>query len=55
MVFELVLDGNELWLHVIFENQAIEEFFIQAFHEGTDLEGSQQYQFMKEIFKNPDD
>lgn len=27
---------------------------IQAFREGTDLEGSQQYQFMKEVFKNPE-
>lgn len=47
--FELFLDGNELWVNVKFENDAIEKFYIQKFHEGRDLEGSRLYQFMCEL------
>ena len=51
--FTLVLDGNELWVHATFENQATEKFFIQAFHEGDDGEGSSLFKFVKSIFSLP--
>lgn len=52
--FELVLDENELWVKVIFENQAVEKFYIQKFYEGPDPAGSHLHQFMKETLKDPD-
>ncbi len=51
--FELVLDGNELWVHVSFENQAIEKFFVQKFNEGPDLTGSRLHQFAKGLVEDP--
>ncbi|GEM_PF-6978590 len=51
--FELVLDGNELWVHVTFENQSLEKFYVQKFHEGADPAGSRLHQFMKETLKDP--
>lgn len=50
---ELVLDANELWVHITFENHAVEKFFIQRFNEGIDLEGSRLYQFVKELARDP--
>jgi hypothetical protein len=50
--FELVLDGNELWVNVTFENQATEKFYVQKFHEGPDPAGSHLHQFVKEMLKD---
>lgn len=50
VTFTLVLDGNELWVHATFENRATEKFFIQAFHECGDGEGSALFKFVKSIF-----
>ena len=52
-VFELILDGNELWVHATFENHEVEKFHVQTFNEGAEGEGSQQYQFVKKLFKDP--
>jgi len=52
-IFELVLNGNELWVNVMFENQAVEKFYVQKFHEGPDPAGSHLHQFMKETLKDP--
>lgn len=51
--FELMLDGNELWVKVNFENQTTEKFYVQKFHEGSDPEGSPLFKFVKGIIKNP--
>lgn len=51
--FELVLDGNELWVHVAFENQSIEKFFIQKFNDNAEPEGSYLHRFVKDILKDP--
>lgn len=51
--FELVLDGNELWVHVGFKNQSIEKFFIQRFNETADPAGSHLYQFVKKMLRDP--
>ncbi len=51
--FELVLDGNELWVHVAFENQSIEKFFIQKFNDNAELAGSYLHRFVKDILKDP--
>ncbi len=51
--FELALDGHELWVNVTFENQAVEKFFIQQFHEGPDPAGSRLHQFMKDTLEDP--
>ena len=53
-VFELILDGNELWVRVTFDNQETEKIFVQKFHEGADPAGSHLYQFVKELLKNPE-
>lgn len=52
--FELVLDGNELWVKVMSENQDTEKFYVQKFHESADPDGSRLYQFVKEMIKNPE-
>jgi hypothetical protein len=41
-------------VHVAFENQTVEKFYIQKFHEGADPAGSHLHQFMKETLKDPD-
>ncbi|MGC1878874.1 MAG: hypothetical protein WA678_05825 [Rhabdochlamydiaceae bacterium] len=51
--FDLYLDGNELWVKVTFENEMMENFYIQKFHEGSDPEGSALYKFVKDIINNP--
>ncbi len=33
--FELILDGNELWVKTTFENQETEQFYIQKFYKNT--------------------
>lgn len=53
-IFELVLDGNELWVNVTFENQEAERFFIQKFQEGPSLNGSCLHQFLQDIFIDPE-
>lgn len=51
--FKLVLDINELWIHVRFENNVIEKFYIQKFHESDDPEGSALLKFVKSLINNP--
>lgn len=53
-IFELILDGNELWVSATFENEMTERFYIQKFHEGIDGEGSQLYQFIRDVVSNPE-
>ncbi len=50
--FELILDGNELWVQAMFENQMAEKFFIQAFHEEAGGEGSGVFRFVKDLFED---
>lgn len=52
-LFELQLDGNELWVLVTFENKAKEKFYVQKFQEGWNSEGSQLFKFVNNIFKDP--
>lgn len=53
-IFELILDGNELWVGATFENEMTEKFYIQKFYEGVNAERSQLYQFIRRIFENPE-
>lgn len=52
-VFELMLNGNELWVKVTFENHLSDKFYVQSFHEKPNLNGSRLHQFVKDIFQNP--
>lgn len=54
IIFELILDGNELWIKATFENQKTERFYIQKFYESSDPEGSPLYKFVKSILKSPE-
>ena len=47
--FEMVLDGNELWIQVTFENKEAERFFIQRFHEGVGGEMSAPFKFVRSL------
>lgn len=51
--FTLVLDGNELWVKITFQNQETESFYIQRFHEDADPEGSAPFRFVKDLLKVP--
>ncbi|MDN3508970.1 MAG: hypothetical protein P0S93_02945 [Candidatus Neptunochlamydia sp.] len=53
-IFELILDGNELWVGATFENEVAERFYIQKFHEGINGEVSKLHQFVKDIVNNPE-
>ncbi len=48
-----MLDGNELWIKVIFENQVTEKFYVQKFNEGPRKKESPLFKFVKDIIKNP--
>jgi hypothetical protein len=54
IIFELILDRNELWIKAIFENQETEQFYIQKFYDSSDHEGSPLYKFVKNILKSPE-
>lgn len=53
VIFELVLDGIELWVKATFANQETERFYVQKFYDVSDPEGSQLFKFMKSIFRSP--
>lgn len=53
IVFELMLDGNELWIKASFENEVSEKFYVQRFHEGPNAEESPIFKFVKDLFKSP--
>jgi hypothetical protein len=48
--FELVLDGNELWVYATLENRETEKFLIQRFHEEAGGDGSGMFRFVKNLF-----
>ncbi len=48
--FELVLDGNELWVYATLENRESEKFLIQKFHEEAGGELSGMFRFVKDLF-----
>lgn len=54
IIFELILDVNELWVKATFENQEIEQFYVQKFYESSDPEGSPLFKFVKSLLKSPE-
>lgn len=54
IIFELILDVNELWVKATFENQETEQFYVQKFYESSDPEGSPLCKFVKSILKSPE-
>lgn len=53
IVFELMLDDNELWVKATFENGVSNKFYVQKFYEGINAEGSPIFKFVKDLFKSP--
>ena len=48
-----MLEENELWIKVIFENRSTEKFCVQKFNEGVGGEESALFKFVKGIFTSP--
>lgn len=52
-LFELLLEGQELWIGATLDDGKKERYYLQKFHDGEHPDGSSPLRFVKKLLQNP--